>query len=126
MTTELPRSSSSPPFIDGATIRRLTPMSALISALRKIFVDAAEGPLRHHHELPGNGTMLLMPAWRGDCSTGVKVVTVYRQATPSVQSTYLLLDGRDGRPKAIMDGAMLTSRRTAAASIPRTSARTRP
>lgn len=116
MTTELPRSSSSPPFIDGATIRRLTPMPALISALRKIFVDAAEGPLRHHHELPGNGTMLLMPAWRGDCSTGVKVVTVYRQATPSVQSTYLLLDGRDGRPKAIMDGAMLTSRRTAAAS----------
>ena len=109
-------SDSTAPFINGATVRRLTSMPALIAALRQVFIGGAQSPLRQHCELPGNGSMLLMPAWQTWGSIGVKVATVFRDATPSIRATYLLMDGRDGHVKAILDGAMLTSRRTAAAS----------
>jgi ornithine cyclodeaminase len=105
-----------PPYISGAVVRRLTPMGALIAALKNAFVDGAASPPRQHYDLPGHGTLLLMPAWRGEVNAGVKVVTIYSRSEPSVQATYLLLDGRSGRPRAILDGTMITKRRTAAAS----------
>jgi len=105
-----------PPYISGAAVRRLTPMGALIAALKNAFVDGAASPPRQHYDLPGHGTLLLMPAWRGEVTVGVKVVTIYSRSEPSVQATYLLLDGRSGRPRAILDGTMITKRRTAAAS----------
>jgi alanine dehydrogenase len=97
---------------------------ALVEALRQMFRVGAEVPLRHHHAVPvpggSDGTLLLMPAWQTGRHLGVKVVTVFpdnrTQDKPSVMGAYLLLDGRTGEPRAMMDGPALTARRTAAAS----------
>ncbi len=110
------KTSELAPFIPAATIRRLTPMRRLVEALREAFSRDEHTPARQGYELPGNATLLLMPAWRGVGDAGVKIVTIFPNAVPSVQATYILISGRDGKLKALMDGSMLTARRTAAAS----------
>jgi alanine dehydrogenase len=102
---------------------------ALIDRLDRLFCSGCEMPLRHHHTIstpsgPGSAdaTLLLMPAWvRGPSHRiGVKVVTVFpdngRRALPSIYGQYMLLDGETGMPQALLDGPMLTKRRTACAS----------
>ena len=55
-----------------------------------------------------------------EAQLGVKVVSVFahNQAAglPRIQALMLLLDGTNGRPIAILDGAALTALRTGAAS----------
>jgi ornithine cyclodeaminase len=102
---------------------------ALIDRLDALFRQGCEMPSRHHHTIeqasgPGgaNATLLLMPAWTGGPASrvGVKVVTVHpdngKHGLPAIFGQYLLLEGRTGRPIALLDGAMLTKRRTACAS----------
>lgn len=92
--------------------------TALIDRLEAAFRAGAEVPLRHHHHLP-TGTLLLMPAW-SPRHVGIKLVTVFpgnvKRALPSVFGQYVLLDGATGQPVALLDGTMLTKRRTACAS----------
>jgi ornithine cyclodeaminase len=91
---------------------------ALIDHLEAAFRAGAEVPLRHHHHLP-SGTLLLMPAW-SPRHVGIKLVTVFpdnvKRSLPSVLGQYVLLDGGTGQPVALLDGTMLTKRRTACAS----------
>src|SRR5262249_60979673 len=95
-----------------------------IEALRQMFRSGCDVPLRHHHTVPVPGgrdaSLVLMPAWQVGRHIGVKLATFFpdsnRQSLPSVQGAYLLLDGRTGRPLALMDAPALTARRTAAAS----------
>ncbi|WP_428668891.1 ornithine cyclodeaminase family protein [Reyranella sp.] len=91
---------------------------ALIDRLEAMFKAGCETPLRHHHALP-EGTLLLMPAWTAR-HIGIKLVTVFpgnaRRSLPSVLGHYMLLDGRTGQTVALLDGTMLTKRRTACAS----------
>lgn len=102
---------------------------ALIDRLDDLFRAGCEMPTRHHHPIksplgPGSADamLLLMPAWTTGPSgrVGVKVVTVFpdngRQSLPSIYGQYLLLDGRTGASLALLDGTMLTKRRTACAS----------
>lgn len=90
----------------------------LIDRLESMFRAGCETPLRHHHALP-EGTLLLMPAWTAR-RIGIKLVTVFpgnaRRSLPSVLGHYMLLDGSTGEPAALLDGTMLTKRRTACAS----------
>lgn len=96
----------------------------LVEALRQMFRSGCEMPVRHHHRVPVPGerdaTLLLMPAWQAGRHIGVKVVSVFpdnvQRDEPSVTGAYLLLDGRSGKPLALLDGPALTARRTAAAS----------
>jgi ornithine cyclodeaminase/alanine dehydrogenase-like protein (mu-crystallin family) len=95
----------------------------LIEALRQGFVGDCEVPLRHSHSIAspaGDGTLLLMPAWRPGKRLGIKTVTVFPAnrlaGRPALQSTYLLLDASTGEPLAALDGNELTARRTAAAA----------
>ena len=101
----------------------------LIDRLEAMFRAGCEMPPRHHHtvaEPAGRGsadaTLLLMPAWtRGPASRlGIKLVTVFpdngKLGLPAIYGQYLLLDGNTGRPLALLDGTMLTKRRTACAS----------
>jgi ornithine cyclodeaminase len=91
---------------------------ALIDRLEAAFRGGAEVPVRHHHHLAA-GTLLLMPAWTSR-HIGIKLVTVFpdnaTRALPSVFGQYVLLDGSTGQSLALLDGTMLTKRRTACAS----------
>jgi alanine dehydrogenase len=102
---------------------------ALIDRLDALFRAGCEMPVRHHHKIaepvgPGSADamLLLMPAWtRGPKShLGIKVVTVFpdngKRSLPSIYGQYLLLDGTTGETVAMLDGTMLTKRRTACAS----------
>ena len=106
------------PLIDPETVERNTPMPALVAALRSAFADGSyRSPPRYAHDMSNTSSLLLMPSWNEGDRLGVKIVNVDRVARPSVRSSYVLLDRSTARPLAIMDGATLTRRRTAAASV---------
>jgi ornithine cyclodeaminase len=106
--------------VNQAETRAALPFPALIEALKSAFIQGADVPLRHRHSLPNDATLLLMPAWQNTAALGVKIVTVHPTNSSlglnAVHSTYLLADGKTGRPLALIDGQELTARRTAAAS----------
>ena len=109
---------------DAEAVRRALPTRILVEALREAFRGTAKTPTRHHHRIavPGapEAMLLLMPSWIEGRYVGVKVVSVFpgnaTRGLDSVQGTYLLLSGETGAPVAIVDGRMLTLRRTACAS----------
>ncbi|APH70345.1 ornithine cyclodeaminase family protein [Aquibium oceanicum] len=119
-------------MIDTGAVDRALDFSSLVETLRDTFRDGAIQPVRHHHtiERPDGAasTLLLMPAWsdfeRAGTSdggfVGVKIVTVSPDnnaiGKPAVMGLYLLLDGRTGEPRALIDGQRLTQWRTACAS----------
>ncbi|MGJ0507698.1 MAG: ornithine cyclodeaminase family protein [Methylocystis sp.] len=115
-------------IIDAETTCQSLPFKQLIEALDEGFTNDYIAPVRHHHSLKrreGNdATLLLMPTWTESSSSeqliGVKTVTVFpgnpAKGLPSVTSTYLLSDGETGRQLALIDGNVLTARRTAATS----------
>ncbi len=113
-----------PRMVDAEAVERALDFPSLVAALDEAFKVGREVPLRHHHPIPQpagrDAMLLLMPAWSRGGAVGIKIVTVYpdngRRDLPAVLGTYLLLDGRTGAPRAVIDGRMLTLRRTAAAS----------
>jgi len=110
------------PFIAADQVRAALPYPALIDALRVAFAesDQVQVPRRHAHLLPEDATLLLMPAWRAQQQLGIKLVTVTpsnrERDLPTVHALYLLSDTDTGVPLAIIDGEVLTLRRTAAVS----------
>ncbi|GLU33414.1 ornithine cyclodeaminase family protein [Trinickia caryophylli] len=111
-------------FDSSQTVSRL-PFDRLIDAIDAMFVDGCTVPLRHNHTIdcgPDNvpGTLLLMPAWQTGGRIGIKTVSVFpsnsRLSLPGLHSTFILLDATTGVPLAMLDGDVITSRRTAAAS----------
>lgn len=96
----------------------------LIDAINGLFHSGCTMPVRHHHGfgIPGedDGTLLLMPAWSEGAYLGVKMVSVVPgnsdRGLPAISGTYILSSARTGELLAIVDGAELTARRTAAAS----------
>jgi alanine dehydrogenase len=97
----------------------------LVEALRQMFRTGCTVPIRHHHTIPvgsaqPDATLLVMPAWQEGKHLGIKLATVFPSngalSLPAVMGAYLLLDGRTGTPKALIDGPALTVRRTVAAS----------
>ena len=111
-------------FFDRAATRDALPFERLIPALRDLFAQGCEVPLRHSHTVAagpdGTLTSLIMPAWVPGRCYGVKTVNIAtgnaRLGLPGLHSTYLLYDALTGAPLAWMDGDQITARRTAAAS----------
>ena len=111
-------------MIGAGAVEAALPYHHLVEALREGFRSGAGVPPRHHHAVPRPGQdpaiLLLMPAWQPGGVTGVKLVHIApgneSKGLPSVQGLYVLFDGPTGTPLAVMDGAALTARRTAAAS----------
>lgn len=110
--------------INAQSLTKLLPYDRLINAIEDAFSGEIEVPERTQHQIGvpghGKGTLLLMPAWRLGSVLGVKIATVFpnnlQNNLPSVNASYLLLNATNGQPIAILDGAELTLRRTAAAS----------
>lgn len=112
-------------FFAPADIEAALPWPRMIRALRDGFAAGADAPVRHHHPVPRPGMdrpadLLIMPAWRPGSVTGIKIVHVASgneaKGVPSIQGLYILFDGPTGTPRAVLDGAALTLRRTAGAS----------
>ena len=110
-------------FDADATAQAL-PFAALIPALRDRFAEGCEVPPRqvHHIADPGGGglTSLVMPAWVPGGCYGIKCINIApgnaARGLPGLHASYLLHDATTGVPLAFIDGDVLTTRRTAAAS----------
>ncbi len=112
--------------LDAAALAARLDRRALIEALDAAFRTPCSAPARERHRVPSavqgqrDGTLLVMPAWRAGGALGIKLVTIFpdnaRRSLPSVYASYLLLDAGTGQPRALLDGAELTLRRTGAAS----------
>lgn len=110
--------------LDAKQTAAALPWLALVEALRAGFINDCAAPTRHHHEfiIPGEaaGTLLLMPAWMEGEFLGVKQVLVIpdntKRGLSAVSASYQLSSAKTGELLAIIDGAVLTHRRTAAAS----------
>lgn len=100
------------------------PFELLVEKLREAFCTDIQVPNRLSLTLPSceepRGTALIMPAWDGSRYYGVKMVNIFpdnsRFGLPGLHSVYVLFDGETGAPLGTMDGDVITSRRTAAAS----------
>ena len=114
-------------IFDAQTTAAALPFAALVPALQRRFAAGCEAPPRHVHEitLPDGSRCrsLLMPAWALAGSGGhygVKIVNIApanaARGLPGLHASYLLFDAASGAPLALIDGSVLTSRRTAAAS----------
>lgn len=111
-------------IIDAASVAERLPYERLIDKLDVAFRDGTVVPERAHHTISVGGgtdaTLLLMPAWRNGRGLGVKIATVFpdnmEKGLGTVHALYFLMDGATGEPRAVLDGAELTLRRTACAS----------
>lgn len=109
-------------MLDAAALRRALPMELAVDALEAGFaaLDADSLPVRSHLHVP-NGELLLMPA-HGTAGegVGVKLVTLNpanaARDLPLIHGVFLLFAPDTLAPEAMMDGAALTSLRTAAVS----------
>ncbi|UVK40848.1 ornithine cyclodeaminase family protein [Mesorhizobium sp. AR10] len=113
---------------DAETTSRHLDYGRLIEALERGFAQGCVVPMRHHHTIEKDGqpdaTLLLMPAWSSNSDEvrylGVKLVTVFPGNTAKglagLTSTYVLYDGDTGQHLAMLDGGVITARRTVATS----------
>lgn len=115
-------------LVDAETTAASLPYGALIDALEAGFSRGCVVPVRHHHHIEKSGepdaTLLLMPAWSkaddADQFLGIKLVTVVpgnaARGVPGLTSTYMLYNAVTGQQLALMDGNVITARRTVATS----------
>ncbi|MGD1876509.1 MAG: ornithine cyclodeaminase family protein [Kiloniellaceae bacterium] len=121
-------------IISAAEVEAALDYPSLVERLRQAFRRDVQVPVRHHHDVAVTGaetaTLLLMPAWQVDRHIGVKMVTVFpdngKQSLPAIMGIYVLIDGNNGSPLALIDGPTLTVKRTAAASALASSYLSRP
>ena len=113
-------------LIDRDATRSALPFRPLIGALRQMFVDGCEVPMRHTHVVHApdgspQGTVLIMPAWQTGRYFGLKTVNIFpgnsTRGLPGLHATYVLYDANTGAPLAQLDGNEITARRTAATSV---------
>jgi ornithine cyclodeaminase len=110
-------------IIDGEDVARLLPYLELVDAMEAGHRDPPAVVRRTVFGPHGSDQSFLgLPAWSPGRRLGVKLVTVFPGNTtlaapvPSVQAVYVLFDGEDGSPVALVDGTELTYRKTAADS----------
>ena len=106
--------------------RRLLPYGGMAEALAEVMRERAAGrayaPARMSVPLAHGGVLLLMPATDGRLAI-TKLVTVHtgnslrQDGLSVVQAEVLVMDASTGRRLAIMDGEVVTGRRTSALSL---------
>ncbi len=109
------------PILDGDDVARLLPYGDLVDALEAGHRVEPAVSRRVVFGPDGSSDVFLgLPAWQPGEAIGVKLVTIFpanpAAGKPSVQAVYVLFDGVDGEPRALIDGTELTYRKTAADS----------
>ncbi|MEM7281126.1 MAG: ornithine cyclodeaminase family protein [Pseudomonadota bacterium] len=111
--------------ISAQDIRARLTYPELVAALESTYAEPSMAAHRHLHYLPELGgedgiCMATMPAWGKGHDIGTKIFTYFpennQRNTPTVQAVVLIFDGKNGKPKAIVDGTELTLWRTASMS----------
>ena len=111
--------------VDAAATERALPFDRLVPALRAMFARGCEVPPRQVLTVAAGVTSLVMPAWgsgmAGQCRYyAVKVINIApgnaAHGLPGLHASVLLHEADTGVPLALIDGDVLTHRRTAAAS----------
>lgn len=110
--------------VDADETHRLLDYPGLIDALDAMYRAGVDAVTRMvlHETLPGQkqNDWLILPAWQYGKNFGVKLVSVFpenqQRGLASILGIYALFDGTSGMPLAVMDGAALTLRKTAANS----------
>jgi ornithine cyclodeaminase len=111
-------------MVNAEEVHALLDYPGLVEALRELFrrgVDEARS-IHLTQKLPDGreNIWLLLPAWQHGRNQGIKIVSVFpgndSKGLLSVVGVYLLFDGETGYPLAVIDGAALTLRKTAANS----------
>ena len=106
-------------LIDAETAARLLDFPGLIEALRDGHRAGVEGYGRLLMQ-DGADALLGMAAWQRGQAFGIKLATVFpgnaARGVPTIDSVYVLFDGSDGTPRAVIEATPLTVRKTAADS----------
>lgn len=109
------------PFIEGAQLKRVLDWPVVIDALESALSSAAapgNTPARSFVSVD-SGQLILMPAEVGG-DVGVKVVSVAphnpERGLPRIQGVHIVFDGATLTPRALVEAATLTLRRTAGLS----------
>lgn len=106
-------------LIDAATAARLLDLPGLIEALRDGHRAGVDGYGRLLLQDGADG-MLGMAAWQHGQAFGIKLATMFpgnvARGRPTIASVYVLFDGSDGTPRAVIEATPLTVRKTAADS----------
>ncbi len=93
-------------------------MRALEAGFRALSAGQVDAPARSQVRSRA-GALLVMPAGLPDLALSVKLVSVFHHNTdrPSHQALVALFDSENGSPLALLDGAAITTARTAACSM---------
>ncbi|HTO82729.1 MAG TPA: ornithine cyclodeaminase family protein, partial [Methylomirabilota bacterium] len=111
-------------FVSAAEVHAALEFPPLIEALRELFRRGVDRTEAVHLDQPlpdgRQNVWLLLPAWQFGRHQGVKLVSVYPgnadKGLESVVGIYVLFDGANGLPLAVIDGPALTFWKTAANS----------
>jgi ornithine cyclodeaminase len=111
-------------IVNAEETHRLLDYPSLVEALRELFRRGVDQTQRHVLSQPladgRQNDWLLLPAWQYGRHLGIKLVSVFPEnaarGVDSIQGLYLLFDGESGLPLAVIDGAAITLRKTAANS----------
>lgn len=113
-------------ILSNDNVKSLLTVKDAIEAVEQSFREVASGRVKMNRSLIDithyDGTYLSMASYlQGANKLGIKIVTAYknnpsRYNLPTVMATVLLFRPETGEPVSVMDGAHITSMRTAAAS----------
>ncbi|MDE0715615.1 MAG: ornithine cyclodeaminase family protein [Gammaproteobacteria bacterium] len=113
-------------FFDSSQVHGALPYASLVPALIDAHhrdVDLSQSLLQTQPSAGGGEDIFLsLPAWQRGHAMGAKLVTVFPHnefngsGLPSVQAVFVLFDGANGKPRAVVDGTALTLRKTASDS----------
>ena len=111
--------------VNGETVHRLCRWEDLVAALRNAHRGGRPLIARALLEAERHGvtqTYFNLPAFLPGVAMGTKIATILpdnptrHPGVPAIQALYVLFDGENGSPAAVIDGTSLTYRKTAADS----------
>jgi len=109
-------------FIDADTVHERLDYPTLVEGLKSAHLNQQSALNDLLISQPGSGSdpnqLFIRSAWESGGSLGTKIITIYpnnRNHTekPPIQALFILFDGEDGSPHAVIDGQALTALKTA-------------